>query len=67
MSTFEAKYSGYCHAECGQRIEVGDLATYRDNELIHADCADRQVRDERSVAICRSCWLVQPCDCEGHP
>lgn len=65
MKTFEARYSGYCHAECGERIEQGDLVRYSDEgDLLHEDCIDRPTPIERPVTVCPSCWLIRPCDCE---
>jgi hypothetical protein len=64
MSTFEARYSGYCRAECGERIEAGDIATYIDGDLMHMVCVGKPSLPDRPVTVCQSCWLVQPCDCE---
>lgn len=61
---FEAKFSGYCHNECGNRIEIGELAMYADDELVHVGCVPRE---ERPTKVCQSCWLVKPCGCDDEP
>lgn len=35
---FIAKYPGRCD-NCGEMVEAGELATYEDDEFIHAECA----------------------------
>lgn len=59
--SFQAKYGGNCGA-CGERIHVGDLATYSDDVVVHADCEDSQ--PERKVEVCTICWLTKPCECD---
>jgi hypothetical protein len=63
---FEARYSGYCKAQCGDPIEVGDLVAFTDDGLMHNECSDSPAPVERPVTVCQSCWLVQPCDCEDQ-
>ena len=62
--SFPAKYTGYCNAECGVRIQEGDLVEYSDDQIVHADCSEHEV-PERLETVCTSCWLVQPCDCDA--
>lgn len=63
--SFEAKFGGTC-AACGERIHVGDIATYVDDALVHVDCGD-SARPIREADICTQCWLTKPCDCEENP
>lgn len=64
---FEARYGGPCAADCGQRIEPGEDVTYVDDELLHADCAERDAEvDRRSTKPekpCPSCWTVHVGEC----
>jgi len=63
MSTFEAKYGGYC-CLCDERVHVGDIATYAlDDVVVHADC-EGSARPERKAEVCTQCWLTKPCGCE---
>ena len=62
--SFQAKYSGTC-AACGERIHVGDLATYVGDSIVHVDC-DAHPEPERKTEICADCWLTKPCDCEDE-
>ena len=64
MRTFEAKYSGTCDA-CMERIRIGDLATYAEDNTVHADCED-SFQPERQAEVCSTCWLTKPCDCEAE-
>lgn len=52
--TFEAKYGGRCGV-CDERIKPGDLATYSDDVVVHADCPDEPERPARPV--CDMCWM----------
>jgi Zn ribbon nucleic-acid-binding protein len=61
--SFEAKYGGTCGA-CTERIHVGDLATYDEDEIVHVDC-EGSGRQVRKADACATCWLTKPCDCEG--
>lgn len=61
---FEARYNGRCAADCGSGISVGDLVAFTDDGLTHLDCADHQ-KVERPVAVCDSCWLTKPCECDS--
>ncbi len=36
---FEAKYAGYCNAQCEERIEPGQRVMYVGTVLVHEDCA----------------------------
>jgi hypothetical protein len=41
---FEARYPGRCNAECGEPIEVGDLAQYdpeNPDRIVHERCAGK--------------------------
>lgn len=62
--SFPAKYPGFCRAECGNRIQEGDLVEYADDELVHADCSEHET-PARPETICQNCCLAQPCDCEA--
>ena len=62
MSTFEARFGGIC-GSCTERIHRGDLATYAEDVVVHADCED-SAQPERKVEVCTQCWLTRPCDCE---
>jgi hypothetical protein len=70
MSTrvFTARFPGRCHADCGESIEPGDDATYVDDQIVHLECAGAAELDhrraERPAAICPTCHLAKPCDCE---
>jgi len=61
MSEFEAKYGGTC-GDCDERIRVGELATYDEDVLVHAEC-EAATRMVRKADVCGTCWLVKPCDC----
>lgn len=60
--SFEAKYAGWCTA-CDDRIHVGDIATYEDDTIVHADC-EGSAQPERKPEVCTQCWLTKPCGCE---
>lgn len=62
MSEFEAKYGGSCGA-CDERIRMGELVTYADDNLVHAEC-EAAARIVRKADVCGTCWLVRPCGCE---
>lgn len=70
MFAFRARYEGWCAAECGEPIEVGNDVTYVETHLVHAWCSDtaadhlRSAASERPVTICPTCRLTKPCDCE---
>lgn len=64
--TFRAKFEGgMCPADCGSRIHEGDLVTYVDDELMHAECVPK--RDPFTLGprevVCPDCFLVRPCRC----
>lgn len=65
--SFVAKYNGSC-SECGERIEVGDHATYMDNVVVHLRCASPESqgvwlddawahRAKRPAKVCARCHL----------
>lgn len=68
---FLARYPGECAAGCGDRIGVGDKVVYVDDQLVHADCAERGAPPPlpplpfagRIVAACASCHLVHAGEC----
>ena len=63
MSEFEARYPGTC-GTCEDRIHVGDMITYSDEDaVVHVDC-ESSARPERKAEVCTVCWLTKPCDCE---
>lgn len=64
MNTFPAKFRGFC-TDCDDRIQVGDLVTYAENTLVHADC-DALTTPPRPATTCTRCWLVQPCGCDDE-
>lgn len=64
MSEFEAKYGGTC-GSCDERIRVGELVTYDEDVLVHAEC-EAAARMVRNQDVCGTCWLVKPCDCEDR-
>lgn len=68
MSTiFAAKWSGYCaDVLCPDPIDVGDLITYVDDELVHEDCIPRPIVVPKADAVCGTCWTIQPCFCVGE-
>jgi len=66
--TFTARYPGRC-AACDDPIEPGEALRYDpDEQVVHADCdrptpataATRRV----PAAVCPTCHLTRPCDCE---
>jgi hypothetical protein len=61
-AVFEAKYAGTCDS-CTERIKPGDLVTYTDDVIVHADCEEHAV-PERKTETCTECWLIKPCQCE---
>jgi len=71
VRTFPARFPGRCAADCGERIAEGDEVTYVDDQLVHAECADRDrptcglgpMPTPRAVHVCPECHLVQPCYC----
>ena len=72
MTAFEARYPGRC-ADCDNRIEPGDQATYLDDELVHLACASRELwqGDRPHLAepdICDRCRTARAangaCACE---
>ena len=60
--SFEARYGGTCSA-CGERIHIGDTATYVDDSIVHVDC-DAVAVPEKTPEICGTCWLTKPCGCD---
>ena len=66
MSTFQAQYGGSCVA-CTERIVPGDRVLYVEDGLIHAGCADPDLRVRRKPVVevvCEECFIVRPCGCE---
>lgn len=59
---FDARFEGVC-GECGERIHVGDKATYIDDSIAHLDCEDASWPG-RKPEVCPKCWLTMPCGCE---
>ena len=70
MSAFTAKHRSRC-GECDDPIEVGDRATYDEDDqyAIHQACApgreDVAALSLRRipVVVCDQCYLTRPCDC----
>lgn len=57
--SFISRYRGHCD-ECENAIEVGEDAFYdQNNELRHVQCPQ-----ERPVAICATCNMAKPCECD---
>jgi hypothetical protein len=67
MSTFEAKWGGKC-AGCGERIHEGDLCTYADDALVHADCPEPVDPLRLQRPVCAKCFTEVPvtgtCGCD---
>lgn len=66
MGTFRAKYGGGCEA-CEERIRPGNRARYVEGGVIHAGCADPDLRVRRKPVVevvCEECFIVRPCGCE---
>lgn len=66
MSTFQAQYGGSCEG-CTERIIPGDRVLYVEGGLIHAGCADPDLRVRRRLVkeeVCAVCFIVRPCGCE---
>ena len=55
MNTFRARYDGRCPS-CAVVIESGDLLTYDDGQVVHAECADVERPERRVRATCPDCW-----------
>ena len=66
-STFQARYSGPCAAECGVHIAAGDEVRFVDDELMHAGCADREDQPDQGSARretpCSECHMVHAGEC----
>jgi hypothetical protein len=58
---FQAKYIGHCAADCGNPIQVGDLVTYEDDQIVHEGCLPKT---ERPRELCPRCFMEKPCFCE---
>ena len=54
--TFEAKYVGRCGV-CDERIKPGDLATYSDDVVVHADCPEPVDEYVPVRAVCGRCFI----------
>lgn len=66
MATFRAQYGGVCES-CEDRIRPGDRVLYVEDGLIHAACADSDLRVRRRPPVeetCPVCWLIKPCGCD---
>ena len=60
---FPARYPGHC-TRCDERINIGEPITYDEDDVVHADCDAHYEAAVRPVAICPTCHLTKPCDCE---
>ncbi|KWX66820.1 hypothetical protein [Mycobacterium sp. NAZ190054] len=60
--SFEAKYQGRC-AECDDRIEPGEQATYADDDLVHVACETEPAREDDPDEVCTACRLVHSGEC----
>lgn len=69
MATFQARYGGHCDA-CEESIVPGERVLYvDDNVLVHAGCADSELRVRRRPAkevVCKTCFLIKPCGCDDE-
>ena len=69
MSTLQARYGGTCDS-CEEDILPGDRVRYvGDGVLIHAACADPDLRVRRrpvKEVVCTTCFLVKPCPCDDE-
>jgi hypothetical protein len=69
MKPFEARYDGRCQA-CNERIYAGDMCTFDDDRIVHADCERTQFRDPFTIERqpCPKCFTVPPvsgvCGCD---
>lgn len=64
--TFRAMYDGVCAAACENRIHLGDLVRYEDDQLVHDECAPKPDPIEVGAReiVCGVCWLIKPCRCD---
>jgi hypothetical protein len=62
--SFGAKYAGRC-AACDERISVGDLIRYEDDEVVHTDCPEPQDIDapRRNERQCPDCFTIHAGEC----
>jgi len=62
--SFTAKYPGRC-ALCPERIHVGDLVEYVDDQIAHTHCNVTSLPNDRDdlSAVCRSCWTIHAGEC----
>ena len=60
---FEARYPGVC-SDCEEPIRPGEqIVSLGDGEYEHVTCRP----PDRPAAVCTTCWLTKPCDCEDTP
>lgn len=65
MSTFEARYEGWCAAG-RDRIKVGDPIVDTEGGYVHADCAPVEVDPLPPVdpkKLCPSCFMEHAGEC----
>lgn len=68
MGTFQAKYGGSCEG-CEERIVPGDRVLWVEGGLVHAGCADPDLRVRRrpvKEVTCTGCFIVKPCECDDE-
>ena len=63
---FTALYRSVC-GECDEPIRPGDEVGYVDDEFMCASCVGGGRAPVRTVAVCSTCHLTGPCDCEPTP
>ena len=59
MSPFTARFDSRCRA-CAERIHEGDQVTYRDDQLVHADCDTAAPAERQPRPMCPDCFTELP-------
>lgn len=54
--SFPARFPGKCAAECGERIEPGDVVEYVDDQLVHEGCVPAPAVERAPREQCPGCF-----------
>lgn len=60
---FEAKYAGRC-GDCQEKINVGDLCHYVDDEVCHESCQGQHtINRAKAEVLCPNCFMYHKGEC----